>query len=500
MKSKKSLYLFVVITALIIGLIGYFGFRTLAQENALNEYQTRQLAKSRVAQIQDFVLQQLGEKQVRLSAILNYMQQDKDSLYTLMAQDSDIDDIFILENNKLTFPDALNPMSQRESRFVELITPIVQDPALLMSKQYQSDDQSPDYGWFVMQNSGQQMLFYWHKIDNKIIGFKLSYVKLMADIISTIEFNYAPDSFILSDNGQVLYQYVSDDYHKSIQSTYEQSLPYPLHSWKIDYYAAAPESGYFYYFGLILIVLATLIIGAIAFFLYREFNRATRLASQQVSFVGQVSHELKTPLTNITLYAEMLKEMEQEEDSQNTHYLSVIISESRRLSRLIQNVLTFTKSPKLNMQQVDINHLLGQIHTIFVPVFEAKNIHLALSIDERITTQSDIDRITQIVSNLLSNAEKYAAEGKRVDLSASKDNDWVYICVRDYGKGLAEKELKQIFQPFYRVKSKITEGVTGTGIGLTIALQLAQSLSGTILVENKDCGIAFTLCLPNSAK
>jgi len=71
-----------------------------------------------------------------------------------------------------------------------------------------------------------------------------------------------------------------------------------------------------YYLGTILIVTIILAVGFMAFMLYREFNRATRLASQQVSFVGQVSHELKTPLTNITLYAEMLNEMEAEENSQ----------------------------------------------------------------------------------------------------------------------------------------------------------------------------------------
>ncbi|MFV0548354.1 MAG: sensor histidine kinase [Limnobaculum xujianqingii] len=198
------------------------------------------------------------------------------------------------------------------------------------------------------------------------------------------------------------------------------------------------------------------------------------------------------------MYAEMLKEMEQEEDSQNTHYLEVIISESRRLSRLIQNVLTFTKSPKINLQPVDINQLLAQIHTIFTPVFEAKGIHLTLTVEGHLNTHSDIDRITQIISNLLSNAEKYAAEGKKVQLSASQDDESIYIRERDYGKGLSDKELKHIFQPFYRVKSEITEGVTGTGIGLTIALQLAQSLSGTLIAENCDSGLEFTLCIPRT--
>ncbi|WP_413492658.1 sensor histidine kinase [Morganella psychrotolerans] len=496
MKSKKFLYLFIVITVLITGLIGYFGYRTLSQESTLNEYQTQQLAKTRVAQTQNFILQQLGQKQIRFSAILAYLKPDPLSLNTLIAQDSDIEDLFVLEHNKLVFPDAYNPLNQKESRFIELITPIVQDPAILITGQHPSDDKQPDSGWYVMQEQQQPVLIYWHKLDNQIIGFKLSYVKLLSDIISGIDFNYEPDSLVISDNGQVLYQSLTRAYDKTKQPTYVQALPFPLHAWKIDYYAANNSNYSLYYFTIGLLAVVILSVGIIALSLYREFNRATRLAGQQVSFVSQVSHELKTPLTNIMLYAELLKEREQEEDSRNTHYLEVIISESGRLSRLIQNVLTFTKSPKINLQPVDINQLLAQIHTIFMPAFKVKGIHLVLTIEEQLNTCSDIDRITQIISNLLSNAEKYAAEGREVRLSACSDDKNIYIRVRDYGKGLSEKELKHIFRPFYRVKSEITEGVTGTGIGLTIARQLAQSLSGTLMAENCDRGLEFTLCIP----
>lgn len=83
-----------------------------------------------------------------------------------------------------------------------------------------------------------------------------------------------------------------------------------------------------------------------------------------MDFVGQVSHELKTPLTNITLYAEMLKEMAQEEESASVHYLDVIVSESQRLSRLIQNVLTFTKAPKISRQEIHVGTLLEQVKDI----------------------------------------------------------------------------------------------------------------------------------------
>ena len=488
-----------VITTLIIGLVGYFGYRTLSQESTLNEYQTLQLAKTRVAQTQDFILQQLEQKRTRFSTILAYLKRDPLSLNNLIAQDSDIEALFVLQHNKLIFPDEYHPLDQNESRFIELITPIIHDPSILIAKQHQSDDKQPDSGWYVMQEQQQPVLIYWHKVDTQIIGFKLSYVKLLSDIISSINFNFAPNGLAISDNGQVLYQSLAHAEDKTKQATYSQALPFPLHAWVIDYYASGNSNDSLYYFTICVLVVAVLGVGIMALSLYREFNRATRLARQQVSFVSQVSHELKTPLTNIILYAELLKEIDREENSQSARYLEVIINESYRQSRLIQNVLTLTKSPKTNLQLVDINELLTQIQTIFMPVFEAKGIHLALAVEGEIKTHSDADRISQIINNLLSNAEKYGAEGKKVRLNACWNDESIYIRVRDYGKGLSKTELKHIFKPFYRVKSDITEGVTGTGIGLTIALQLAQSLSGTLMVRNcDDNGLEFTLCIPRS--
>ncbi|SQI38509.1 Sensor histidine kinase YycG [Leminorella richardii] len=497
MKAGRPFYLFIFITLLLIGLIGSFGFRILNQEQTVNDYQAEQLAKSRVAQTQGFILQQLDHKQVRLSAMLSYLSQDPDALRLLIAQDSDIESIFILKAGKLVFPDAHGPISQKESRFIESLTPVLQDPSQLIGKQHISDDSTPTAGWYLMQESGHPLLLYWQKNGEDTVGIKLSYAKLLADTVANVDINYTPDSITISDSGQLLYQYAPEGkIDRQAQPTYGQALPYPLHNWRVDYYASVEDRSALLYAGMALIVLLIAIVIVVAFLLYREFNRATQLARRQVDFVGQVSHELKTPLTNITLYAEMLKEMAQEEESASVHYLDVIVSESQRLSRLIQNVLTFTKAPKISRQEIHVGTLLEQVKDIFTPVFDAKGLTLELHIDGDIKVYSDADRVTQIVSNLLSNAEKYAADGKRVELYAQQDGERVYLGVRDFGKGLPERELRVIFQPFYRVKSSITEGVSGTGIGLTIAKQLAESLSGTLRAENREPGMAFILTLP----
>lgn len=103
--------------------------------------------------------------------------------------------------------------------------------------------------------------------------------------------------------------------------------------------------------------------------LWREYTRAARQARQQVDFVSQVSHELKTPLTNITLYAELLREGLEDDQTQELRYIDVI-TRSQRLSRLIQNILTFTRAPKLHLQKVNISRLIAEIVHIFTPALQ----------------------------------------------------------------------------------------------------------------------------------
>jgi signal transduction histidine kinase len=207
------------------------------------------------------------------------------------------------------------------------------------------------------------------------------------------------------------------------------------------------------------------------------------------------------------LYAELLKEELGEFYEDGLRRIDVIISESQRLSRLIQNILTFSHAPKIHIQAVDIGQLMAQIVQTFTPSFQARGMVLSLDMGESVSgsvigsvmIDSDLDRLTQILSNFLSNAEKYASSGQRVDLTVESHPDYLDIHVRDYGPGISEKEAKKIFQPFYRIQSAITEGVAGTGIGLTIARQLAESLHGEILLSHPSPGMQFTLRLKKQA-
>ena len=214
-----------------------------------------------------------------------------------------------------------------------------------------------------------------------------------------------------------------------------------------------------------------------------------------MEFVGQVSHELKTPLTNIRMYAEMLEEQLATEPQQR-NYLGVIINESQRLSRLIGNVLNFSRTPTLQLREVDVDALVRRTLDNFLPGFSARGIAVASRLEAGRAVTTDHDMLEQILNNLLSNVEKYAAEGKRVAVSTGIDGGQLALRVRDYGPGIPASERRRIFEPFYRIDDRLTEGVSGTGIGLTIARQQARRLGGDLVIIDVENGACFELRLP----
>lgn len=502
--TSKSNLLFLIATLLLAGFIAYLGFRTVEHEALLRHYQTQTIAQSRTTQVYNTITDLLNQKAVRIQSMADFMQFDDVTLRELTERDTDIDAVFILQKNQLIFPDEQSPLSDKEQRWIQTITPIIHDPSLLYSHSFVSEHSRPQSGWFITSETNDPIFLYWLQKEGQTIGFKLSYIKLISDLINELDVDFAPDILLVKDNDRVLYQSYGSVELNASQLIDSKRLPYPLTNWQVDYYATKANNSIVYLWGGILILLLVTAIGLIMYRIYREYTESARLARQQVNFVSQVSHELKTPLTNITLYAEMLKEeqAELEPESHVVRYLDVITSESQRLSRLIQNILTFTKASKVHIKPVNVSCLVNKIAQTFTPAFDAKAITLHTEISPDLIVESDEDRITQIVSNFLSNAEKYAAQGKRVDLTVSLNDtkNQVNVSVRDYGDGIALKELKAIFQPFYRVKSEITEGVSGTGIGLTIAEQLAGNLGGSITVENSSPGVRFSLLLPYLVK
>jgi signal transduction histidine kinase len=286
-------------------------------------------------------------------------------------------------------------------------------------------------------------------------------------------------------------------------------LSHPLGSWKLAYYApvvsGAATANSLSIFVAVLLIGAAL--AALATYLYREHQREVRVAQQRVNFVNQVSHELKTPLTNIRLYAELLENevgdiFEDEhcqEGDKARKYIAIITAESQRLSRLISNVLRFGQLQKsqleLRLQPAKIDDVIARCVLAFGPALQEKNMKVRLDLHANTWVMLDIEALEQILNNLISNAEKYAADGSALHITSAQSSDISTVTVKDFGPGIPARERTRVFQPFYRVSSLLSDGVTGTGIGLDIARQLARLHGGDLVLQDVAIGACFTVTL-----
>ena len=245
-----------------------------------------------------------------------------------------------------------------------------------------------------------------------------------------------------------------------------------------------------------------LVLGLCGYFLVREYARDMRSAEQQVSFVNQVSHELKTPLTNIRMYAELLERdfdhLETDVETVSRKRLDVILSESQRLSRLIGNVLTFARHRRdtltLRPTQVVPAQVIEQIVDRFRPSLEEKGITIDVTSTGQEAMSLDTDILEQIVGNLISNVEKYAASGRQLGIDSCAADGELTINVRDAGPGIKASNRELVFEPFRRECNDVSSA-TGTGIGLSIAQELTRLHGGDLVLKESQQGCWFQATL-----
>ncbi len=369
------------------------------------------------------------------------------------------------------------------------------------------------YGWYTwFWGKGVHIIFWRRDNGGAIRGAELNRIRLLSDII-----NILPDTkyeaaesinnrIVLKGALQdVIYQWGAYEPAEGESPFVSEVLPEPLSSWTLEYYLDRASAGlagqamsvYVNIFGGIAALLAAFL--GLSFYFYREHSREMREARQRVSFVNQVSHELKTPLTNIRMYAELLQEDLDEEDERGQKYMGVVVDESRRLSRLIANILTFgrkqRKQLKIRKQKTVPDEAMRDIIEHYRACLENSGIELHTDLQAREEGWIDRDALEQIVGNLIGNAEKYAASGKRIDIFTRQEGDKAIIEIRDYGPGIEKSHRARIFEPFYRVSNRLTEGVSGTGIGLSIARDLARLHGGELELLASDQGAIFRITL-----
>jgi signal transduction histidine kinase len=259
----------------------------------------------------------------------------------------------------------------------------------------------------------------------------------------------------------------------------------------------------FYLGGIGLILLATILSG---FLLQRDVNRDIRMAEMRAYFVAGVSHELKTPLTAIRMFAETIAIGRTQDERKRQEYMETIVNESERLTRLVDNVLDFSKieqGKKLyTMKPTALPEVVRSAARAMQYPLSQQGFTLNVAVDENVApVQADADAIEQAILNLLSNAMKYSGTARQVELSLASQNGSAVIEVRDNGLGIAAADRERIFEKFYRVHSPETGLIAGAGLGLTLVKHIAEAHNGSVEVHGEiGRGSTFSMRIPTASE
>ena len=237
------------------------------------------------------------------------------------------------------------------------------------------------------------------------------------------------------------------------------------------------------------------------YLLWRDVDREMRIATLRSQFVSSVSHELKTPLTAIRMFAETLQ-LDRVDPVTRAEYLDTIVNESERLTRLLNNVLDFSKIEEgrkaYRREATSLAEVVRVAARTMAYPLEQHGFSLRVHVDDALPAASiDADAVEQAILNLLTNAMKYSGSGRVIDLRLARDGRHAVVSVRDEGIGIPPADQERIFEKFYRVATPENLRIPGTGLGLTLVDHIVKAHGGSITVESEPGrGSVFSILLP----
>ncbi|MGO3791932.1 MAG: sensor histidine kinase, partial [Enterococcus gilvus] len=231
-----------------------------------------------------------------------------------------------------------------------------------------------------------------------------------------------------------------------------------------------------------------------------DLTHVRRLEKIQRDFVGNVSHELKTPVTSLLGFTETLLDGAKDDPELTEEFLTIMQNDAKRLQRLIQDIIELSKDSEdlsEDRQTIELHYFLQQQIGLYQHLLKNKQITVTIDGAENCFYQTRLTFFQPIIKNLLENAVQYSPENSDITLSYRLADELV-LTVTDHGIGMSKDDQKRIFERFYRVDKARARNSGGTGLGLAIVKEYSEILGGTVNVESHPkLGSTFTITLPN---
>jgi signal transduction histidine kinase len=234
----------------------------------------------------------------------------------------------------------------------------------------------------------------------------------------------------------------------------------------------------------------------------RFLRRQVALARLKNDLAATVSHELKTPLSSMRVLVDTLLDSEKIHEETAREYLQLIAHENERLSRLIQNFLTFSKMERrkytFDFTSLPPRQIIDAAINVLHERLDAPGCCFEVQVDDNLPdVRADPDALATALINLLDNACKYSEDIKHIILRVSVEKGNVVFSIRDNGIGIVPRETKRIFQPFHQVDQRLSRKGSGCGLGLSIVQYIIDAHDGSVSVESQPgSGSTFTISVP----
>jgi len=358
----------------------------------------------------------------------------------------------------------------------------------------------------VIESDSTTIIYFVTSTPVRIVGIIISNEHFINTIISKKLTDIAQNEFVIAvdrqSNGSTIFTTSTEQ-----QQTFSQQRQlwiFPSHIIKIHLKGTTIQEAAQERFNrnvlLIIGMDVLLIVGA--WFVFRTISREMELITMKSDFVSNVSHELRTPLSLIRMFAETLEMGRVRTEKKKNEYYTTIVHESDRLTRLINNILNFSRmesnTRRYNFRPTQLNELIASIVAIYSFQLEQLSFTVHIERSEDLPNISvDEEAIGEALHNLIDNAIKYSGENKFLRIATSHRQNSISIEVEDHGIGISTEHHTKIFEKFYRVSHGIVHTAKGSGLGLAIVQHIIQSHHGTIsIISQPQQGSKFIITLP----
>ncbi|MCA9515942.1 MAG: HAMP domain-containing histidine kinase [Myxococcales bacterium] len=526
--SRRMVALLVAMVVVPLVALGALGARLVAGHRRAAKHQVTNLIEDRLREVDANIGRFMEDQENALLKLAEAVPLEVTDIRMQLRRERRDADVLVTElaTGRLVYPPPGRPISEDEHDLLER-TRTVWEGGALADAVRSGQRGGVDHGWVGFFHGGGLHLLLWWAHGERVVAIELQRIRLLSELVS-----YLPATATGSDDrtpyrttlvdasGATVYQWGAYEPAPGEAPVATFSLSPPLSAWTLRHFSRVSDlptslSSTLEFNLIVMLVAVALALVALAVILFRIRTREMKIASERVTFVNQVSHELKTPLTNIRLYAELLTghlgldpDLDEEElaelddpdvDVVASRYVGVITAESQRLSRLITNVLTFARGQEGRLEVRPSKRVVDDIvratRATFGPTLEQAGVAVKLELAAPAVVHVDADALEQILANLLNNIEKYARSGGEARIATSQAGDTTTLRISDKGPGIPEAQRERIFEPFHRISDKLSDGVSGTGIGLDIARRLARLHGGDLRVVESAVGAAFELTI-----